>query len=322
MGYAGIERRLDAGGIVILDGGTGTELERRGVPMDPEAWCGSTTIDHLSVLETIHRDYIEAGADIITANTYASSRLMLAPAGFADRFEEINRAAIGAAHRARDASKREGIAVAGSLSNMLPMVDGSARPDLARAPGEVEMTDAFGELAMLHREEGCDLILLEMMYHPDRMAAAFRAATATGLPVWAGFSARRGPDGRILSFAPDKDIPFEDTVQVLAEFDVAAAGLMHTPSNMIGDALAILRDAFDGPLMAYPDSGYFKMPNWQFNEIIPPDDFRRFATEWVAAGVQVVGGCCGLSPEHIAAVAPLKSEGHSRQSHRRSAMRR
>jgi homocysteine S-methyltransferase len=145
-----------------------------------------------------------------------------------------------------------------------------------------------------------------MMYHPDRMPPAFTAATETGRPVWAGFSARRGEDGRVLSFAADKDIPFEETVQVLAGFDVAAAGIMHTPCDVIGDAIAILRDAFDGPLVAYPDSGTLKMPKWQFEHIVPPNEFLEFATDWVAGGVQVLGGCCGLSPEHIAAIAPLK----------------
>ena len=82
---------------------------------------------------------------------------------------------------------------------------------------------------------------------------------------------------------------------------------MHSPSNLVGDSAAILRDVFNGPLMAYPDSGYFKMPNWQFDEVIPPDSFRRFATEWVDADIQIIGGCCGLSPAHIAAIAPLKT---------------
>ena len=309
MSYAEIERRLEAGGVVILDGGTGTELELRGAAMDPQAWCGPATLEHTDLLECIHRDYIAAGADIITANTFASSRLMLSQAGCEDRLEDINRAAVGAAHRARAAGGRDGVAVAGSLSHMLPIVAGAAKSDPAKAPSPAEMSDAFAEMAGLLLEEGCDLILLEMMYHPDRMEAAFRAAVATGLPVWAGFSARRGENGQTLSFASDKDIPFEETVRILADFRVAAAGVMHTSSNVVGDALAIVRDAFDGPLIAYPDSGYFKMPHWQFQDIIPPDEFREFARQWIASGVQVVGGCCGLSPEHIAAIAPLKDRG-------------
>jgi len=309
MNYAAIERRLKNGGTVILDGGTGTELERRGVPMDPEAWCGPATLKHTDLLESVHRDYITAGADIITANTFASSRLMLRQAGFADQFENINRTAVGAAHRARVASGHDGVLVAGSLSHMLPIVSGAAKTDLARAPSQAEMAEAFEELAQLLHDEGCDLILLEMMYHPDRMEPAFKAATATGLPVWAGFSARRGENGKVVSFAPDKDIPFEKTIRLLGDFEIAAAGVMHSSSNIVGDAIAIVGNAFDGPLIAYPDSGSFEMPHWQFQDIIPPDEFRDFARQWVANGVQVIGGCCGLSPEHISAIAPLKDQG-------------
>lgn len=297
---------MRSGGIVILDGGTGSELERRGVPMDPEAWCGPATLENVGVLEDIHRDYIAAGADIVTANTFASSRLMLAPAGFSERYEEINRTAIGAAHLAREASGRDDILVAGSLSHMCPIVSGTAQQDLARLPSPAEMADAFGEQAMLLHGEGCDLILLEMMYLPEYLALAFNAAIETGLPVWAGFSARHGEDGQVLSYAPGRDIPFADVVQALKDFDVAAAGVMHSSSNVIGEAIAILRGVFAGPLMVYPDSGYFKMPKWHFEDVIPPDELLRFAAQWVEDGVQIVGGCCGLSPEHIAALRPLK----------------
>ena len=307
MGYSALKQRLDHGGIVILDGGTGTELERRGVPMDQHAWCGPATLDHLDTLEAVHLDYIKAGADVITANTYASSRLMLGPAGLGDHVVTINQAAIETAHRARAASGRPDILVAGSLSHMIPVVGGTAKPDLSQLPEPAAMITAFREMASIHVDGNCDLILLEMMYDPDRMPLALEAATQTGLPVWAGLSARRGEDGRILGFSPERDIPFEETVQVLADFDVAAAGIMHSPSNLIGEAVAILHDAFDGPLIAYPDSGYFKMPHWQFDDIIPPADLREFADQWVETGVQVLGGCCGLSPAHISAIAPLKA---------------
>ena len=117
MAYAKLGSRLKEGGVVILDGGTGTELERRGVPMDPEVWCGAAALDNVSVLEKIHRDYIAAGADVITANTYASSRLILQEAGLADRFEEINQGAVGVALKARDASGQNDVLVAGSISH-------------------------------------------------------------------------------------------------------------------------------------------------------------------------------------------------------------
>lgn len=306
MGYGAIRERLQAGDIVLLDGGTGTELQRRGVQMDPGAWCGPASLESGDILERVHRDYIAAGADVITANTYASSRLMLEPAGYGERFEEINRAAVDAAHRARQASGRSDVLVAGSLSHMAPFVAGSAQPDAARSPSASAMRDAYTELAAFLRDSGCDLILLEMMYYPERIGPAFEAALATGLPVWAGFSARRAEDGRLLSYAPERDIPFEELVAVLDDYDVAAAGVMHTPSHLVADGLAILRSHYDGPLLAYPDSGFFRMPEWQFEEVIPPGEFLGHASDWVADGVQIVGGCCGLSPEHIDALRPLR----------------
>ena len=308
MSYAQIEHRLQQGGIVILDGGTGSELGRRGVSMDPQAWCGRASLHNVHVLQAIHLDYIAAGADIITANTYASSRLMLGPAGLADQFEEINRNAIAAARRARADSGRDDVLIAGSLSQMCPFVSGSAQPDLTRAPPRAEMAAGFGELAQFIRDEGCDLILLEMMYYPERIGLVFEAAMATGLPVWAGFSARRSEGGRLLSFAPEREVLFAELIRPLDTFDVAVAGVMHTRSDIIGDALDVVRGVFAKPLMAYPDSGYFAMPEWRFEDIIPPAQLQRFALDWIERGAQVLGGCCGLSPEHIAALAPLKRE--------------
>lgn len=306
MAYAEIEHRLQSGGVVVLDGGTGTELERRGVTMDLEAWCGPSSLENAILLQRIHEDYIAAGADIITANTYASSRLMLEPAGLADQLKEINSTAIAAALRARDASGRDDILIAGSLSHMCPMISGTSIVDSDNVPSSAKMADAFAELATLFLDQGCDLILLEMMYFPERMGLAFHAAKQTGLPVWAGFSVRRGKNGQVLSFASDREIPFEDIVQVLKEFDVDAAGVMHSPSDLTGEAIEIVRGVFNGPLTAYPDSGYFEMPHWQFKDVIPPAKLLQVASQWVEDGVQVVGGCCGLSPEHIAVLKTLK----------------
>lgn len=274
--------------------------------MDEKAWCGPAATSSAATLEEIHRDYIDAGADIVTANTFASSRLMLAQAGLAAQFQDINRATVRAAMRARDHSRHRCL-VAGSLSHMSPVVAGSAKTDRSHLVSRTEMAEAFGELAELLKKEGCDFILLEMMYDPERMAPAFEAAAGTGLPVWAGFSVRRGEDGRILSFAQDRDIPFGEILPILDDFEVDAAGVMHSPSNVVGEAIEILRERYSGPLMAYPDSGYFKMPHWQFENIIPPPELQRFAAQWIEDGIQIIGGCCGLCPDHIAAVSALKA---------------
>ena len=304
--YANLRQRLSDGGVVVLDGGAGTELERRGVSMNPEAWCGVAALESSETLQAIHEDYIAVGADVITANTYATSRLLLEPAGYGDRVTEINTATIRAAQRARESSGKPDVIIAGSLSHRGAAIAGTAKPDPTRAPSATQMGAAFKELANILRDEGCDLILLEMMYYPERMEPAFTAACETELPVWAGFSARRAPNQHVYGFAPERDIPIDQIFGLLNGFDVAAAGLMHTEASVIADALEILSEHHDGPYLAYPDSGYFKSPSWQFESVMPPDELHFFASQWIDSGVQIVGGCCGLSPDHISALKPLK----------------
>ena len=94
MGYESVNGRLASGKTVLLDGATGTELQRRGVAMEPTAWCGPSALENAGVLAEIHRDYVAAGSQVITANTFATSRMVLKATGLAHRFEEINRAAM------------------------------------------------------------------------------------------------------------------------------------------------------------------------------------------------------------------------------------
>ena len=121
--YEDLKKRIDRNDLIILDGGVGTELQFRGIEMD-ETWCGSASLN-TQVLEKIHLDYIDAGAEVITTNTYASSRLMLEAAGLADSFEEINSKAILAAQEAKIKTKKNDIFIAGSLSLRLPIPDGA-----------------------------------------------------------------------------------------------------------------------------------------------------------------------------------------------------
>jgi S-methylmethionine-dependent homocysteine/selenocysteine methylase len=86
MSYQSLYNKIQSGKLTILDGGVGTELQKRGVAMAPGAWCGSVSLGNQALLEKIHLDYIHAGAEIITANTFASSRIMLREAGFEKQF--------------------------------------------------------------------------------------------------------------------------------------------------------------------------------------------------------------------------------------------
>ncbi|HYB09534.1 MAG TPA: homocysteine S-methyltransferase family protein [Alphaproteobacteria bacterium] len=308
MRYARLKERLTAGEIIVLDGPTGTELERRGAPMDPNAWCGPATLDNDRLLTEIHADYIGAGADVITANTFATSRLMLARAGLAGRVSEINQRAVAAALRARDTeSDGAAVVVAGSLSHMVPIGQGTEVQNPAELPSDAEIEDALYELAGILAGNGCELIILEMMYHPARIRAAVDAARATKLPVWFGASARRGQDGSPISFHKLNEIPLDSVAAMIPTSGIDAAGIMHTGAELTGEALQVVRRHFGGPLMAYPDSGYFEMPNWRFVDVITPERFEQFCRDWIASGVQIIGGCCGLTPDHIRAAVRAQS---------------
>lgn len=315
MSYQDIKRRLDAGEIIVLDGGTGTELQRRGAQMDPSAWCGPASLNNSELLTQVHLDYINAGADVITANTFASSRLMLTPAGYANRVEEINRIAVEAALRARDLaiakSPSRKIAVAGSLSHMVPVAAGTAKVDQARVPSNDELAHAFGELANILKASGVDHIMLEMMYEPNRVPIALNAALATGLPVWFGMSARPAPDGRVVTFDQHQELPLETITKLIPKTGVDVAGVMHTGAEIIGETLAAIRKNFSGPMSAYPDSGYFEMPDWRFVDVIAPDRLENFFSDWIKLGAQLIGGCCGLTVDHIhAASRSARSHSH------------
>jgi methionine synthase I (cobalamin-dependent) len=268
--------------------------------MDPAAWCGPATLDNDELLTQIHLDYLVAGADVITANTYASSRLMLTPAGYSDQLVEINERAVTAALRARElVDSVEHVAVAGSLSHMIPFSAGTAAVDTHHGLSDAQMSDAFHELAHILKGAGVDHIMLEMMYNPVRIPLVVEAALSTGLPVWFGLSARRGNDGSLLSFDQLEDLPLQTIVDLIPRSGIDAAGVMHTTSEIVSDALDLIRTRFDGPLTAYPDSGHFEMPDWRFVDTISPARLHDYFNEWIRHGAQAIGGCCGLTVAHI-----------------------
>ena len=298
----GIEHSLEAGGIIVIDGATGTELERRGATMNDAAWCAMATLTDPTLLRQVHEDYIRAGARVITTNTFSTNRNMLEPAGLGSRFEELNRRAVELAREARDRTGTvDRVAVAGSMSHQVPIFEGADERD-ARAVPAAEVAEAhFREMAELLAASGVDLILMEMMSDPELANPAIAAAVATGLPVWVGFSVRMGESGTPVAYVRP-ELSAAEMFDRIPLDGVRVAGVMHSKVNTIGPTIELLKARWSGPLMVYPDSGYFKMPHWQFVDVLPVDDFVAFSRQWTAAGVQIVGGCCGLGVEHIEAL--------------------
>ena len=287
-----LHRRLGAGALIILDGGMGTEIQARGVPMHGEAWSAIANITHADIVRAIHEDYIRAGAEVVIANTFPAGAGALAAAGIEERLVEINQAAVVLAQEARERTGESGVAVAGSLSDMA-LSGLVSRGDVARSALE-----AFRVQATALADAGVDLLVLEMMRSEAVAEPALQAAAETGLPVWFGVSIGGIGEARAPVTIDGTDV---SSLLELAHGRADAVMIMHTDIDVAGQALPILRRAWPGPLGAYPHVGEWTPPNWVFSEISP----RAFADKvapWVDDGAQVLGGCCGIGPAHIAAL--------------------
>ena len=279
---------------MILDGAMGTELQARGVPMDGEVWSAKALLTHADAVQKLHEDYIRVGADIIITNTFSASRNMLGPTALGDKVREINLRAVELARRARDQSAgARDVWIAGAIS---PMATGGGTK---RLPGIDEAARNFREQAELLAKAGVDVILLEMLRDVAYASAAVDAAASAGLPVWVGFSCRQKSGTLVMHPVMDEPIPFRDVIGPILARGGSLVAVMHTEVHDTTPGLEMVRKSWSGPLGAYPNSGYFTMPNWQFVDIISPEAFLGEAARWVASGVQVVGGCCGIGPDHI-----------------------
>lgn len=286
--------KIAAGERVVIDAAMGTELEARGVPMNAKAWSGAALLTHPEVVRAAHADYIAAGAEVIITNTFAAGRQALERAGLGDQTEHVNRSAVEVAKQARDEAAQGPVAIAGSMCEWV-------EPDTEWAD-PARLSDAFHEQAVLLAEAGVDLIALEMCSHPVHSRLLVEAALATGLPVWLGLSCRREKgSGNLVGFDP----PHADFARLagrLAGSGVAVVNVMHSSIDDTGAGLEAVQSHWSGPVGVYPESGYFVMPNWQFVDIIEPDDLVREARTWVAQGAQIIGGCCGLNVAHVRAL--------------------
>ncbi len=272
----------------------GTELVRRGWAIGTSDWVGATP-DVVAAIADLHRAYVVAGAELHIANTFATSRHVLASLGLERRFEAVNRTAV---RICRDAGARW---VAGSISTY---VVGSDRANLPRGD---RLARAVREHADLLADAGCDMIVLEMLFDAETSVEMIVAAASAGLAISAGLTFVEGPDGGLylrgeytgrLRHELRLDAALPDFVAAMPEGGIVT--VMHTDLDPTDRALEAVRRHWSGPIGVYPNAGRLVPPDtWDHSAVPAPETFTARAARWDAA---FIGGCCGLGPAHIAAL--------------------
>ncbi|MCX2727676.1 bifunctional homocysteine S-methyltransferase/methylenetetrahydrofolate reductase [Thermomicrobium sp. 4228-Ro] len=277
-------------GIVLADGAMGTQLYERGVRLDECFEAINLHAPHL-VLE-IHRAYILAGAELIETNTFGANRFKLANFGLADRVREINRTGVRLAREAREICGVP-VFVAGAVGPTGRLLEpyGTVAPEAVR--------DAFREQIEALLEGGVDVLVFETMNQLAEIREAIAAAREVcDLPIVAQMTF--AADGRTLAgHSP------EEVIEALAELGVSAVGVNCSvgprPTVAILQRMAAV-NRWGLPLSAMPNAGWPTNVGGRVIFGASPDYFADFAREVRSYGVRLVGGCCGTTPAHIAAM--------------------
>ena len=297
-----LQERLNRTMPLLIDGATGTELQRRGVTTSLPLWSAHALVDSggLRILEAIHADYARAGAQILVTNTFRTTRRALERAGRGADWRPFNERAVRAA--------RDGAAAAGAdclvAGGIAPLED-CYRPDLV--PSAAACREEHRRQAGLLAGLGVDLIIIETMNHAREAEAALSAARDTGLEVILSLCPK-GP-AHLLSGEPlDEVVPrllraggprlraillncapppvLEQVYPRLAEL---AGGLPHGLYAHLGE----------------PDD----IVGWRLPEEHAPEAYAAWMADRLRQGARVIGGCCGTAPGHIAALARLAGSG-------------
>ena len=291
--YQNLLERIHQGATIIIDGGTGTEVERRGVPQLEDAWNGGAALSHPDILRGVHADYIRAGAEIIISNTFATNRHAMRDAGESANFEAYNRRGVELAIEAREETGIDSTLVAGGISywswtNKHPTLEA--------------WTESVAEQAHIMKDAGADLIMLEMIIDTKRMLATLQGVQRAGLPVWVGLTCGM-TDQKSLADEVEPTLRngdlLGDALNELAEHKVDVINIMHTDVNLIDRCLAAVRENWAKPYGVYAHSGGYVEHEWVFTDVIDAKDYNEASQRWLASGAQIIGGCCGIGPHHI-----------------------
>ena len=282
----------------------GTELERRGVPINETAWSAIALLQHADVVQTVHEEYIQAGAEVHIINSFALARHVLDPVGMVKQFEALNRQSVALFDQAVESChvSREELFLAGSLSTFAAYSDRSSLPD------RDTLLRNYREQARILADAGVDLFALEMLFDVETTEIMLEAVREFELPIIVGFSCENSiiAGQKVIStYQVDaKSHSFEDVLSALLDGecgDDLILSIMHSDLDVTHEALPILRRLWKGPVAIYPNSGSFNNLKLQFDEVCSTDEFVAAAALWRNQGVEIIGGCCGIGPVHIEA---------------------
>ena len=285
--------------MILLDGSMGSELKARGVVVpsyETSLWSAQSLIGVPGRVTELHQEYIRSGANVITANNYAVTPVVLAREHMNERLEDMT---LTACALARNAKEREDSSV--KIAASLPPLNTSYRVDLV-APYE-ENLSTYRMLAKL-LEPHVDLLICETMTTAAEAQAAAQAGVETGLPVWVSWTLSDDP----ISLRSGETI--SQAVAALADLPISAFLFNCSSADAISSALPLLRECTDKPIGGYAnpfrkeptDDNYdADSPNW-----LDPEAYAKTAKGWIEAGATILGGCCGTNPSYIEALRRMR----------------
>lgn len=305
-------RELVKNGPVLLDGATGTNLQKAGMPVGvcPEQWI----LENSEVLIDLQKRYVEAGTDILFAPTFTASRIKLKEYGLEDHLEEMNRKLVALS---KEAAKGTNALVAGDLT-----MTGEQLYPLGDLMFE-DLVDVYKEQAKIIADAGADLFVVEtMMSLQECRAAVLAIREVCDLPVMVSLTYNE--DGRTL-YGTDP----VTAVVVMQSLGADAVGMnCSTGPEAMLEPIAKMAEYATIPLLAKPNAGMPELIDGQTVFNVEPEEFAEVGKKLVEEGAAIIGGCCGTTPEHIRALkeavkgipvkAPLQTKRRMLTSERKS----
>ena len=305
-------RELVKNGPVLLDGATGTNLQKAGMPVGvcPEQWI----LENSEVLIDLQKRYVEAGTDILFAPTFTASRIKLKEYGLEDHLEEMNRKLVALS---KEAAKGTNALVAGDLT-----MTGEQLYPLGDLMFE-DLVDVYKEQAKIIADAGADLFVVEtMMSLQECRAAVLAIREVCDLPVMVSLTYNE--DGRTL-YGTDP----VTAVVVMQSLGADAVGMnCSTGPEAMLEPIAKMAEYAAIPLLAKPNAGMPELIDGQTVFNVEPEEFAEVGKKLVEEGAAIIGGCCGTTPEHIRALkeavkgipvkAPLQTKRRMLTSERKS----